>query len=123
MKTGEPQRADEAIDHTPPTASCMSPTSEHGRLLKGCEGEWTVGLGRPIRNSEALERSRMGHSSLSVGKPRTPGRALTAKAPSLGKYGVQRYVANRVPSERASCSLVVLRGHVGEMGSSTDERL
>jgi hypothetical protein len=46
-----------------------------------------------------------------------------AKAPSLGKYGVQRYVANRVPSERASCSLAVGRGKVGEMGSNMDECL
>jgi len=29
----------------------------------------------------------MGHSSPSVGKPRTPGRGLTAKAPSLWKDG------------------------------------
>ena len=45
-----------------------------------------------------------------------------AKAPSLGEYGVQRYVANKVPSERASCALGQ-RGYVGEMGLNTDERL
>src|SRR5215471_1170718 len=33
VTTGEPQSADEAIDNTPPPASCLSPTSEHGRLL------------------------------------------------------------------------------------------
>src|SRR5215813_4625996 len=88
--TGEPQSAEEAIDHTPPTASCLSPTSEHGRLLKGWQGEWRVGLGRPRRNPDALEKSRMGHSSQSVGKPRTPGGGLKAKAPSLWEYGVQR---------------------------------
>ena len=63
---------------------------------------------RAIRNADAFLRSRMGHSSRSVGKPRTPGRGLQAKAPRLGKYGVQRYVANTVPSERASCALVGL---------------
>jgi len=65
----------------------------------------------------------MGHNSLSPGKLGTPGRGLMAKAPSLGKYGVQRYVANTVPSERASCALAVWRGYAGEMGSNTDERL
>jgi hypothetical protein len=46
----------------------------------------------------------MGHSSPSVGKPRTAGRGLEAKAPSLWEYRVQRERANKVPSERASCS-------------------
>src|SRR6266540_2416400 len=78
---------------------------------------------RAVRNADAFLRSRMGHNSLSPGKLGTPGRGLMAKAPSLGKYGVQRYVANTVPSERASCALAVWRGYAGEMGSNTDERL
>src|SRR6266487_1771757 len=56
----------------------------------------------------------MGHNSLSPGKLGTLGRGLMAKAPSLGKYGVQRYVANTVPSERASCALAVGEGMLGK---------
>src|SRR6516162_5250314 len=48
---------------------------------------------RAQRNSRWPHRSRMGHSSQRVGKPRTPGCGLKAKAPSLRKdwtKGTQR---------------------------------
>ena len=94
----------------------------HGGMGETCRGN--APRSSPLqRHAKALTKSRMGQRSRSVGKPWTPGRELTAKAPSLGQYGVQRSVAHKGPSERASYSLVVVRGEVGAMGSNTDERL
>jgi hypothetical protein len=78
---------------------------------------------RAVRNADAFLRSRMGPRSPSVGKPRTPGRGLPAKAPRLGKYGVQRSGANNVPSERARWALGGRRGYGGARGSNLDARL
>ena len=93
--TGEPQSAEGASSNTPPTASCLSPTSEHGRLREGCEEQWSSSEGAHVsRRLDALQESRMGHSSQSTGKLCTRAQrsqsSPTAKAPSLLKLRTQR---------------------------------
>jgi hypothetical protein len=73
---------DGATRNVPPKPSWWSPPC--------CTRETAGGMGRrvgrsPQRNAKARQQSRRGQRSRRVGKPRTAGRGLVAKAPSLRK--------------------------------------
>src|SRR5262249_12307662 len=103
MPTGEPQSADGEASNPPPKPCCLSLSSCTREMGGGMSRRVGRRQGRPQRNAKALTQSRMGHSSLRPVTPSTRGMCPMAKAPSLGKDGVQRETANKVPSERASC--------------------
>src|SRR5262245_44505094 len=101
-----PERGRGVQQHATSSMLFASSTVNTGSFLKGVKGSGKEGRETPTK-PRCLRKWRMGRRSRSVGKPRTRGRGLMAKAPSLGEYGVQRSGANNVPSERASCALAV----------------
>src|SRR4029453_11817328 len=86
---GAPERGRGVQQHATYSILFESSTVNTGSFLKDVKGRGKEVKETPTK-PRCLRKWRMGRSSRSVGKPRTPGRGLMAKAPSLGEYGVQR---------------------------------
>src|SRR5215470_1742668 len=71
--TGKPQRVDGAKDNAPPNPFRLSPTRRTRETSRRMLREVEVGKREPNETPDAFRKSRMGHSSLNAGKPRTPG--------------------------------------------------